>query len=103
VIHRGNHYHRTKIMDARGRMEKIFAQAWEKENRLERRSDFGGLCSKLDELMVQNDCLVPVSQEAATATATVVQWLGTHMGFAFLESTLLKAGYRIVPIKKQRE
>lgn len=36
------------------------------------RFTFGGICSKLDELMVQNDRIVPVSQEAATAAATVV-------------------------------
>lgn len=103
VTHRSNHYYRTKIKDAIGRREKIFARAWEKENQLIQRFTFGGICSKLDELMVQNNCLIPVSQEAATAAATVVQWLGTNIGFTFLETTLREAGYNIVQTKKYLE
>ena len=42
------------------------------------------------------------SQRDATVAATVVQWLGTNVGFCWLEETLTKAGYR-VELKAQRD
>ena len=36
------------------------------------------------------------TQEQATACATVMQWLGTDVGFQFLRQTLAQAGYSIV-------
>lgn len=41
--------------------------------------------------------LVPgYTQEQATAVATAVQWMGSDVGFAFLQEALTKAGYEVV-------
>lgn len=80
--------HNQEYMDAR--REKALAQAWQKENK------------------PQNDTVTPLlaelvpgcTQEQATAAATVVQWLGSELGFAFLSETLGKVGYEIV-VKKR--
>jgi hypothetical protein len=37
-----------------------------------------------------------VSHREATIAATLIQWLGTNVGFAFLESALKRCGYKIV-------
>lgn len=58
------------------------------------------ICSRLEALMVKDDRIISVSQETATAVATIVQWLGSPIGFSFLEQTLKIAGYRIEQIKK---
>lgn len=42
----------------------------------------------------------PTKREAQTA-ATVFQWLGTNIGYAFLTSALDKAGYKIVEKEKK--
>ncbi len=35
--------------------------------------------------------------------ATVIQWLGTNVGFCFLKEALKKAGYNIVKIKENEQ
>ena len=37
-----------------------------------------------------------VSHREATIAATLIQWLGTNVGFCFLESALKRCGYKIV-------
>lgn len=44
-----------------------------------------------------------VCQRDATIAATVIQWLGTNCGFAFLRQCLEDAGYQIVETEKARE
>lgn len=104
LVHRGIYYEsRTTIADAVGKREKAFADAWIEENKLRRHFTMVQFsCSKLEALMIRDDHLIPVSQDTATAVATIVQWLGSPIGFAFLEQTLKKAGYRVAPIKKEK-
>lgn len=43
-----------------------------------------------------------LTQDEATAAATVVQWLGSNVGFSFLEEALRDAGYRIVTDRQRK-
>lgn len=40
--------------------------------------------------------MLPMSQRDATLAATLIQWLGTKVGFCFLESALGRCGYKSV-------
>lgn len=42
---------------------------------------------------------LPMTQRDATLAATLIQWLGTNVGFAFLEDALKRAGFKIVKIE----
>lgn len=73
IIHRGLHYARTK----KYREEKIFAKSWEKlANQWQTDESF-------------------VTQQEATAAATVIQWLGSSVGMSFLEDTLKEIGFEL--------
>lgn len=89
--HRGLSYIRTQHdLDWRDRQrERALAKAWETANRP---SPVG-----LQPIM---PTLVPgCTQEQATACATVVQWLGSEVGFEFLQQALRNAGYDVVDKK----
>lgn len=101
LIHQSIHHERTHIVDEIGRREKAFAETWVEENKPQRYFMFGPECSRLEMLMVKNDHLIPISQETATAVATIVQWLGTNIGRAFLDEALKKFGYHIVKIEQK--
>ncbi|MCC5613012.1 hypothetical protein LC612_41610, partial [Nostoc sp. CHAB 5834] len=66
--------------------ERALAKAWEALN-----SDAGGWLTPVFENLVPK-----YTSEQAHAAATVVQWLGSEVGFQFLSDTLKKAGYEIV-------
>ncbi len=40
-----------------------------------------------------------ITKNDRVIVATVIQWLGTNIGFNFLERTLKKCGYKIVKIE----
>lgn len=103
LIHRGIFHLRTKIADAVGIRERVFAQAWEQENIPRGRFQSPAVreCSLLESLVRDNERLLPVTQDTATAVATIFQWLASPVGFAFLTEVLKKAGYSVVPIKKK--
>jgi len=65
-------------------LEKAFAEAWEKENK----RAVGH--SLLDWLLAAdpNNPKGEVSQRDATVAATIVQWLGTHVGQNFLRKVM---------------
>mgnify|MGYP001614979077 CR=1 FL=1 len=98
LVHKGIWCDRVKLEDGTGPREKAFADAWEKENARTRYFLFSAACSRLEMLMRDENRLIPVSQESATAVATIVQWLGSNCGWVFLEAALHNAGYRIVPL-----
>ena len=98
LVHRGIYHERTKVKDGSGPREKAFSDAWQKENELRVHAMFIPPCSTLEFLMRENDRLLPVSQETATAVATMIQWLGSNIGRCFLEGALKKAGYCIVSL-----
>ncbi len=98
LVHESVWSDRTKAEDGTGPREKAFADAWQKENVFRRHFPFSHPCSRLEMLMRDESRLIPVSQESATAVATIVQWLGSNCGWVFLEAALHNAGYRIVPL-----
>lgn len=63
--------------------EKVFAEAWEHENET---------CSTLGWLLCKESHGIATDEQMSTA-ATVIQWLGSPVGFGWLTDTLDKAGY----------
>ena len=90
LVHRGYAHARTRgNKDDRDRQrEAAFAAAWEAVN--EHRPV--GLSAVMPYLVP--NC----SQEQASACATVVQWLGSEVGFNFLTLALKNAGYQLTDI-----
>lgn len=92
IVHRGTAHNRTRYdLDFRDRQrERALARAWEAANRHD-----DGFAPILQTLVPNH------SQEQATAAATVVQWLGSEVGFAFLMQALKKAGYAVIDTKNE--
>lgn len=91
LVHRGlNHVRTLHDLQYRDReREAAFADAWEAAHPQDSQT-----VAALPPLLSE---LVPgCTQEQASAAATVVQWLGTTVGFEFLEQALEKAGYAVV-------
>jgi arginyl-tRNA synthetase len=68
--------------------EKTFAHSWRSE-------------AKHLETLLSNNNLnlkIKVTNEIRVSVATVMQWLGSNIGWEFLNSTLKKEGYKIVKI-----
>ncbi len=76
-IHRGKSTHRWKDNP----LEKRFAVEWEKKNE----NDFTGT---LGYLMGDGNRPGPIDGRDALVAATVVQWLGSHVGQCFLAEVL---------------
>jgi DNA-binding XRE family transcriptional regulator len=95
LVHRGTSYIRTRHdLDWRDRQrEAALAQAWEKVNKVEP----VGLSP------VMSNLVPGCSQEQASACATVVQWLGSEVGFDFLCRALERAGYEVTDKKDKRK
>jgi transcriptional regulator with XRE-family HTH domain len=91
VEHRGASYNRTQHnLDWRDRQrEAAFAQAWESSNE----SAMAGLRPVMDTLVPNH------TQAQASAVATVVQWMGSEVGFHFLVHALSNAGYQVADTK----
>lgn len=109
VLHRGIDYKRTKVEypDHTNR-EKVFADEWEKENIARPGLNYG--MGILQDLMVidKSPSLPPyrklkvpfwITKRDAAITATVIQWLGSNVGFSFLTVCLRKCGYEIRRMK----
>jgi len=94
-------YKYERVFQSNGDLEKAFADLWEEANGSNRGAvNFGqGL---LQDLFMERDtfnwasCVHQITDNERYVAATVVQWLGTNCGFAFLMEALRKAGYRIV-------
>ena len=89
VVHRGHSYRRTRWQgDPLGNREKILADMWERENDpVAMRGTNGGwgiLSALLREHPTQRDAFV---------AATIIQWLGTNVGFCFLVKMIEAMGY----------
>lgn len=87
-VHRGAHHNRTthNPHDRDRQREAALAKAWEAAN--EHRPL--GLSPVMEHL------LPGCTQAQASAAATVVQWLGSEVGFDFLRRTLKAVGYDVV-------
>lgn len=110
IVHRGLRYDRTEGDFTQAIRERAFAEAWQRENDLNPRN----YCLLWMLLSEQNDqepgmyglrgrkMLCEANQESATVAATVIQWLGSTVGWCFLENAVNAAGYELVP-KEQRD
>lgn len=92
--------------------ERVFAEAWERENSIRPGINYGRGC--LDDLMVVEsqpphtrnvvDKLgsrrlrraFELTDRDRTIAATLVQWLGSNMGWAWLSGVIDRCGYRVV-------
>ncbi len=100
-LHRSIDYGRVELdRQTRGQtLEVVFAEQWEKENARRPGINFGhGI---LQDLMFKRRglstvCRFIIRRRDAAIAATVVQWLGTNVGFCFVESCLKLAGYRVL-------
>lgn len=108
IKHEGKHRERMERECHSTDRERAFAEAWAKENTPE--PWLNGGVGTLDHLL----CVEPtgrgahggliqemkrikdLKQEEATAAATVIQWLGTNVGFCFLQQALNNCGYQVV-------
>lgn len=91
IVHRGLAHSRTVAnVDGKDReREAALAAAWQDTNHWQH----FGVQSLLPALIPGH------TQEQATAAATVIQWLGSQVGFDFLQEALSVAGYDIVARK----
>lgn len=78
--------------------EKAFHESWKEENKIQSHVNQG--MGTLQNLMVGKDekPLYYITQNDRIIVATIIQWLGSNIGFNFLERTLKKCGYKIVKI-----
>lgn len=84
-----------------GLLERIFAEAWRHEN-VRDRYTAGGILQQL--FMRQEEGFVSwfrrprlvINARDAMVAATVIQWLGTNVGYGFLTKCLERAGLKIV-------
>ena len=70
-------------------LERIFAFRWMEENKQE--------WCVLDRLVYNQRDGHGASQRDAEVAATVIQWLGTAVGYSFLTRCLQEAGFKIEP------
>ncbi len=89
LVHRGVAHSRTqRDLEYRDRQrEKAFSEAWEALN------------SRPLSTALVSTLLDGASQVQASAAATVIQWLGSEVGFGFLTETLKTAGYELKDIR----
>jgi hypothetical protein len=79
--------------------EAAFQKKWLIENKIDRLNGNGTLQqlfidSKLG--LFQDELRLEINQRDRMVVATVIQWLGSNVGWCFLEETLKECGYRIV-------
>ncbi len=88
LVHRGKAHNRTRHdLQWRDReREAALAAAWEKINEYQPVGATPLLAALLDD----------PTQPEASAAATVIQWLGSEVGFGFLTEALASAGYSII-------
>lgn len=100
VLHRGlDHkrveWARTHDPEPETNLEIAFAEAWEEENEPRSWLNHGeGVLQDLlyDGMMFKHK----VTRQEAAIAATAIQWLGTNCGRSWLETTLKKAGHRLL-------
>lgn len=93
IVHRGLAYNRTKhnLTDRDRQRERELAKRWEAANAA------NPVMPPLLESLVPGH-----SQEVASAVATVVQHLGSEIGFAFLCHALEAVGYEVVDTRAKK-
>jgi hypothetical protein len=75
--------------------EEIFAKAWlEKQTQCHTLQWL--LCASPEQDTQERD----LTQPEATCAATLMQWLGSPVGFSWLEETVRKCGYELREVKR---
>ena len=85
--------------------EKVFISRWQKENKKRPAINFGqGI---LQDLFIENNeqfnapkMILKIKPVHRYIVATVIQWLGTNCGFAFLIECLNECGYTLKRIER---
>ena len=85
-------------------IENAFSKHWKHENKKMRGMNYG--CGILQDLFFEQSnslrtpaCFLKIINRDRLVAATVIQWLGTNVGFCWLREVLKKAGYEIKKIK----
>lgn len=103
--HMGFMWERTKYKDKRygsKNMEKVFYQQWKKECKPSPGVNQGhGMLQNLffkprEHTLWHPKNILYITSREKFIVATVMQWLGTNVGFNFLQTCLDKCGYKIV-------
>lgn len=79
IRHHGLHRHRFKLNP----LEQRFADAWEEKN-----NPPGSNTPTLAHLLSSTKDPVEFNQNEATVAATIIQWLGSHVGQCFLAEVI---------------
>jgi len=106
---RGFFYRRTEDNCHHGRLERAFAEVWEEEAAPNpQRGSGSGLVQSLlitgqnpFSMFSGGTVVEKVTIRDRQLVATIIQWLGSNVGWCFLETALRRAGYKIVPIEKK--
>jgi hypothetical protein len=86
--------------------EAAFSEEWYEHNKIKTFMNWG--YGALQDLFIDRDkmdrkiFIYEITKNDRVIVATVIQWLGTNIGFSFLERALKRCGYEIVKIKNQQ-
>lgn len=101
IKHEGLHVYRL-AEDQENPLEQIYARRWREENGSHLHLLISLLSDgrKIDPFSLWSEPpLMEVTQNIATAVATVVQWLGSNVGQSFVQEALREHGYVLVERK----
>ena len=102
VINRGIRHKRTEFIDPYNQInkEKIFADAWEEENIPKSWLNQGYGCLQNHFITRPNfhtmEATHKINLRERMIVATIIQWLGTNVGWCWLNETVEKCGYKII-------
>lgn len=75
--------------------EKIFIKEWKQINKRYPGARFGfGILQNL--FCTEDMCHLVIEQRDRFIVSTVIQWLGSNVGFGFLRDVMRRCGYKIV-------
>ena len=89
-------------------IENALSKHWQKENKKRPGINFGyGILQDLFfetignplNILARTICHLRINNRDRLIAATVIQWLGTNVGFCWLKEALKNAGYKIVKIE----
>jgi hypothetical protein len=95
-------YRHYRTMQDRGDREKILIEHWKKENEARPGINFGfGLLQDLfmessKDFIQRARATLVIEPRDRYVAATVIQWLGTNVGFCFLQEAVEKMGYWLI-------
>ena len=102
---KGAYFNRTKINNKTGKRERAFAIAWRKTNKRIGFLNHG--YGTLENLFISHEKWfvkynIIIKSRDRFIAATIIQWLGTNVGFCWLQEVLKTLGYKIerIEIKK---